>query len=229
MKSLLSGLLIISSLQIANAASTDTVTLPIVVTAEPIEAKVVEIRIFKKAPEVIETRSKKRIKTLPLGHGTCSGAFVSSNGDILTAKHCVDQPADYEVLTSDGQNYTGIVVATSPVHDLALIHIDRRNTAKFELAETVTRGQTVFILGSPLGIPSVLSTGIVARIDGDSTLLDCSALPGNSGGPVFDNNQKMVGIITSINVVMLGLTHLSRAQGSDAVHFFLKKALVEGK
>lgn len=193
----------------------------------PVEQKTVELRLYKKAVPVIEARaSRRRQQKLPLslGHGTCSGAFVSPLGDILTAKHCVDDNPDIEVVTSDGRTYKAVIVATSTVHDLAMIHIDRRGTPYFNLAQNVTRGQSVFVLGSPLAITDVLATGIVARIDGDQTFLDCSALPGNSGGPVFDQDGNLVGIVTSVQVVMLGLTHLSAAQGLDAVSFFLIQA-----
>ena len=227
MKSLLSGLLIISSLQIANAASTDTVKLPIVITAEPIEARVVEIRMTGPVTNAIaDTKKKRKLETLPLiRRGVCSGAFINSNGDILTAKHCVTGFETFEVLTHDQRTYSATVVSTSAVHDLALLHVDRRNTAYFQLASNSIRGQKVFILGSPLGITNTLSTGIIAKIEGDFTLLDCSALPGNSGGPVFDVNGHLVGVLNAGYVVMFGVTHLNQALSLDAVHFFLKKAL----
>lgn len=264
MKSLLGGLLIISTLQIANAASTDTVsatsavvastyTIPVIVYPSldeqlafldaqlealanaapvqpkvPVEQKVIEIHMSVTPTSLTQDQMKKRHRadSLPLVRtGTCSGSFINDNGDILTARHCVDDFDTFEVQTYDRRTYAAIVVATSAVHDLALIHIDLRHTPFFELADSVARGQTVFVLGSPLGITDTLSTGVVARIDGDVTLLDCSALPGNSGGPVFDSNDKMVGVVHAGYIVMLGMTHLNRAQGIDAVHFFLKEAL----
>lgn len=189
----------------------------------PVEQKVVEIHMTTK-----ETLADDLLNILgPINlrrAGTCSGEFIDDTGDILTARHCVDGFDEFEVQTFDRRKYVAVVVATSTSHDLALIHIDRRRTSFFVIADSATRGQKVFVLGSPLGITDTLSTGIIARIDGDVTLLDCSALPGNSGGPVFDEDQKLVGILNAGFIVGMGVTHLNKAQGLDAIHFFIEEA-----
>ena len=238
MKSLIAGLLIIAAVcSYARAASTDTVQQSGVdvmginfrsITDVPVEFKTVEIHMTRaEAPVEQESKRKnRRTELMPLpGHGTCSGAFIDETGDLLTARHCVDGFAEFQVQTYDHQIYTAVVVATSAAHDLAMLRIDRRNTGYFELADRVFRGQQVFVLGSPLGITDTLSEGVIARIDGDVTLLDCSALPGNSGGPVFDKYDRLVGILTAGYTVGFGVTHLNMAQGLDAVHFFIKDAL----
>lgn len=189
-----------------------------------VEQKVVEIHMTAPNPAAVEAKRGRRTQNLPLNlrSGTCSGEFINDSGDILTARHCVDGFEMWQVQTFDRHSYYATVVATSSTHDLALLHIDKRNTPFFELAETVVRGQKIFVLGSPLGITDTLSTGIIAKIDGDVTLLDCSALPGNSGGPVFDADQKLVGMLNAGFIVMFGVTHLNMAQGVDAIYFFLK-------
>lgn len=229
MKKLLMLLTFSLGTTVSYAASTETFN---VVELIPVEQKVVELHMTAKAapPTVAESRRRKKTETLPyIRTGTCSGSFINDSGDILTAKHCVDGFDEFEVLTYDRRTYVAVVVATSLVHDLALLHIDRRNTAYFELAKGSVRGQTVFILGSPLGITDTLSTGVIAKIEGDATLVDCSALPGNSGGPLFDTNEKLVGVLNAGYIWGFGVTHLNRAIGLDAVHFFLKKALENKK
>jgi len=224
MTSLVCGLLTIA----AHAASTDTITF-LTDAPIPVEQKVVEIHMtMKEMPTAQEQKKRKgKATTLPFSHATCSGSFIDGMGDILTARHCVDGFDSWDVVTYDGRNYKATVVATSTVHDLALIHIDRRNTPYFEPAEEVTRGETIFVLGSPLGITDTLSTGVIARFDGDVTLLDCSALPGNSGGPVYDKDGKLVGVLNAGFIVMFGVTHLNMAQGIDAVVFFVAEALAK--
>lgn len=228
MKSLLVGLFIVAiSGTTVHAASTDTINI-IVQEEVPIEARVVEIHMASKQAAPLEEskrRKSRKIETLPFSHGTCSGAFIDSMGDIVTARHCVDGFDSFEVQTYDQRHYTAIVVATSTAHDLALLHIDRRDTSYFEFADSATRGERIFVLGSPLGITDTLSTGVIARFDGDVTLIDCSALPGNSGGPVFNQEGKLVGILNAGYIVMLGVTHLNMAQGLDAVYFFVAEAL----
>lgn len=220
MKSFLISLFtVVISGSTVHAASTHPVSVPV-------EQKVVEIHMAA-APTVLEDMKKKRkSETLPYTRrGTCSGAFINNKGDILTAKHCVDGFVEFEVLTYDSKKYSAVVVATSTVHDLAIIHVDRRNTAFFQLADKVTRGERVYALGSPLGITDTMSTGVVARIDGDITLMDCSALPGNSGGPLYNEDEKLVGVVSAGFIVLFGTTHLNVAQGLDAVAYFIEKTL----
>lgn len=193
--------------------------------AEPVEHAVVELHIVKRefpAAADAKYRSKHRVENF--GKAVCSGAFIDESGDIITAGHCAADAAQIEVVTYDNRTYQAVIVATSSTHDLALLHIDRRGTAHFSPAKEVIRGEKIFILGSPLGITNSLSTGIVAKLDGDATLVDCGALPGNSGSAVYDEDGKLVGILTAGYVVGMGTTHLNMAQSIDAVWFFLMRA-----
>lgn len=195
----------------SQAASTNTVN---------IEQKVVELRMYKKVEPEPKPSKKNKARKL-LDYGTCSGAFITPYGDILTARHCVEREADLEVLTHDNKTYKATVKAISKVHDLAIIHIDRLANPYFKFAGDVEQGQVIYIRGNPLGSNNVLAQGIIAKLDGDLVFLDCSALPGNSGGPVYDEKGGLVGILTNVHIVGLGVTHLSVAQGQEAIFFFL--------
>lgn len=214
MKSLVAGLLIIGSLQIAKAEDKPNIS--------PIEQRIVELRITRYPIGAADTKYKKR--TQDMGQGVCSGSFIDDHGDILTAGHCAANAESIEVITYDNRRYSAIIVATTSTHDLALLHIDRLNTAHFNPARTVVQGQKVFVFGSPLAINGTLSTGIVAKLDGDWTLLDCSVLPGNSGSAVYDEHGDMIGVATAGFIVGMGMTHLNIAQSVDAVLFFLYRA-----
>lgn len=193
---------------------------------ERTENKVVEIHMRTTPVDVmaeIQKKKTRKLETLPFRYGTCYGSFINNAGDIITARHCVDGFDEFEVQTADQRYYRAVVVATSSIHDLALIHIDRRNTEFFKIADTVQRGEKIFVLGSPLGITDTLATGVVGKIAGDALLMDCSALPGNSGGPVYNTKHELVGVVNASYTVGLGVTHLNRAVAVDAIHFFLKK------
>lgn len=193
-------------------------------TTGTIGQAVVELHITRKTTgELTESRFRQKIEKF--GKAVCSGAFIDSAGDIITAGHCAADAAEIEVVTYDQQHYSATIVATSSIHDLALLHIDRQNTDHFKPATTIERGEKVSILGSPLGIPNTLSTGIIAKLDGDVTLLDCGALPGNSGSAVWDANGDLVGVLTAGYVVGMGTTHLNVMQSADAVWFFLARGV----
>jgi S1-C subfamily serine protease len=221
----------LNSLSKAIASDSITVVIPEhydVVTVTPPEQKVVELHITKIVPDetsATDKKHKKKKKKLEEQHYLCSGAFVDDHGDIITAKHCTDGASDILVVTSDYQEYESTTIVQNDKQDLALVHIDKSNTPYFSLAKQVTRGEKIFILGSPLAITNTLSQGIIAKLDGDLTLVDCSALPGNSGGPVFDENGDLVGILVAGFVVGFGVCNLNVAQGTDSVRFFLDKNL----
>lgn len=190
-----------------------------------VEQSVVELHITQLAFDTTaEKRRRKKIQEMA-GHSVCSGVFLDNMGDILTAGHCAQGVSAIEVETYNRQVYQAVIVATSSIHDLALLHIDKLNTPFMHLASSVTRGEPIFILGSPLAINDTLSTGIVAKLIGDVVLVDCSVLPGNSGSPVFNTNRELVGIATAGFIVGLGVTHLNIIQSLDAVWFFVTETL----
>ncbi len=126
MKLLLSVLLILGGLQIAKADET------------PIEQRVVELRITKAPIGAEDAKYKKKTQDM-MGTGVCSGSFIDDHGDIITAGHCAEHATSIDVITYDGRRYNAIIVATTSTHDLALLHIDRLNTAHFNPAKTVAR------------------------------------------------------------------------------------------
>lgn len=211
MKSLLTGLLIISSLQIANAASTATIS--------AVREKVVELRITR--PEVLralDTKKNKkiRIENLP-NQSLCSGAVITGRGDILTARHCVEGSSQIDVTFADGREYRAVVLAVSGRHDLALIHVDRFNTPFFNIAAGIAQGQQIYVMGNPVGVIGSLSSGIVAKRNGDIDFIDVTVLPGNSGGPAFNEKGELVGITTAGIIVLYGFSHLNIMQSIDAI------------
>ena len=196
------------------AASTDTIA--------AIREKVVELHItMKAAPKTSENKIRRKVENFA-GRAVCSGSFVTRNGYILTAKHCTTDAAEITVVTADLQEYRATLVAQSDTQDLAVIRIDRQNTPFFDLARSVEQGQPVHTYGSPLGITGTYTTGVIARLNGDVTYVDCGVLPGNSGGPAFNDDGEMVGVLTAGFIVMLGTTHLNVMQSLDSLLYFAR-------
>lgn len=214
MKRLLTGLFVLSSLQIVNAASTDTI--------KAVREKIVEIHIKRAELPTVETKKNRLFqrKNLGTGYSVCSGAVVTSQGDILTARHCTEDAVEIRAVFSDGREYKVSVVAQSQKHDLALIHADRFDTPFFRIASSIVQGQRIYVMGSPLGLTATLSEGIVAKRDGDLDFLDATVLPGNSGGPAFNEEGDLVGITTAGFVVLFGFSHLNIMQSVDAIRGF---------
>ncbi len=213
MKMLIVALLLsLFSITACHGASTDTIA--------GVRDKVVELHItLIDAPKSEENKHKRKTENFA-SKALCSGAFVTSDGYILTAKHCTANVSDISVITNDLQEYKATVVAQSPTQDLALIRIDRQNTPHFRLAKSAVQGESIHTYGSPLGITGTYTTGVIARLNGDVTYIDCGVLPGNSGGPVFNDAGEMVGVATAGFIVLLGTTHLNVMQSLDSILCF---------
>lgn len=187
---------------------------------ENVLEKVVELHITFAPPPTAEAKKARKTMLIKSGKAICSGAFISPMGHILTAKHCIEGAEEIEVETYDGQIYQAIPRNISKRADLAVIQIGRFNTPHFVLADTTQQGEPVTIIGSPLGLTRTKTTGTVSKLYGDYTILDCTGVPGNSGGPVLDANGNLLGVVSAMIVVLFGPAHLTVAQSLDSIRFF---------
>lgn len=203
---------LLATIKFGHAASTDTIAVA--------RQKIVELHITHYVPVALESKHRKGERMDMDRHYFCSGAFVDAQGDILTARHCTEGADKIVAVDSNGFEYQAVIVATSPIHDLALIRIDKLNSPFFKLANSVNVGETVYVMGSPLALTGTLAQGIIAKLAGDETYVDCSVLPGNSGGPAFNDAGELVGITTAGLIVLYGTTHLNIMQSIEAIYGF---------
>ena len=131
--------------------------------------------------------------------------FVSKDGRVLTNAHVVEACRAVDVIV-DGRRSSGAVVGRDEENDLALIATDLHPAKLAHWRLHVRRGEDVIVYGFPLA-DVLASTGNVATgnvtalagIANDSRHLQISApvQPGNSGGPLFDRNGNVIGIVVS--------------------------------
>jgi serine protease Do len=141
-----------------------------------------------------------------------SGFLIDAEGDIVTNQHVVERAADLkiQVTFADGTSLPARYVAGDPQADLALIHIERQDRARpypyinLNNVSPNLLGETVLVLGNPLGYNSSVSRGILSANEREITIEDVSYKhllqtdaainPGNSGGPLIDLAGRLVGI-----------------------------------
>jgi len=138
-----------------------------------------------------------------------SGFIVDPAGYIVTNEHVVQRAAELKisVTTPDGKNYTAHYIAGSPQADLAFLKIDAPQPLPFiNLADLSPNllGETVLVLGNPLGYGSSVARGILSAKNRTVTVeeveyrnlvqTDAAINPGNSGGPVVDIGGRLVGV-----------------------------------
>ena len=159
-----------------------------------------------------------------------SGLIVSSDGYILTNYHVVSDTTNLEVILNDGIKRKASVIRLSKEGDLALLKIQVQDMICFKIAEkkNFKLGKDIFVVGTPSAedLSQSLSKGIISGVrtqqDG-STLIqtDASVNSGYSGGPMFDKDGNLIGIV-SAKIVGRGVEGLAFAIPSYDVLKFIK-------
>jgi putative serine protease PepD len=151
--------------------------------------------------------------------GSGSGIVLSSDGQILTNNHVVEVAGDsgsISVSFNDGSSAPAKILGTDPLTDTAVIQaegVDGLTPATIGKSSDLQVGEGVVAIGSPFGLESTVTSGIVSALDrpvdvgsdgeGNSTTYpaiqtDAAINPGNSGGPLVDLDGNLVGINSSI-------------------------------
>ncbi|MGV9565553.1 S1C family serine protease [Streptomyces sp. NPDC003480] len=151
------------------------------------------------------------------GEALGSGVVYDGNAHIVTNAHVVGSSKKFRVTTANSQEVlTASLVSSYPQQDLAVIRLDRTpqglRPAVFGDSARVQVGQIVLAMGSPLGLSSSVTDGIVSATgrtvsEGNSeggtgatiaNMVQTSAdiNPGNSGGALVDLNGQVIGIPT---------------------------------
>jgi putative serine protease PepD len=150
---------------------------------------------------------------------TGSGFVIDEAGHIVTNNHVVAEAAEdegpIEIVDQDGNRYDAEVVGRSAVYDLAVLFSEEAKDMKpAALGESLSLhvGDPVVAIGSPLGLSSTVTAGIVSALQrpvttGDSATessyinavqTDAAINPGNSGGPLVNMLGQVIGVNSAI-------------------------------
>lgn len=186
--------------------------------------------LYKKvSPSVVVIETKEKVEDID-GHisfrgSQGSGVLISDQGEILTAAHVVDNAEVITVIFHDGQRFLAKVVRLAVVADVALIKLVYFNGdyPVIELGDSdlVDVGDDIFIIGAPFGIEYSLSKGIVSGIGEEQSRMagftfaeffqtDAAINQGNSGGPMFNMEGEVIGLVSYI---------VSESGGFDGIGF----------
>jgi serine protease Do len=173
----------------------------------------------------------------PTGLG--SGFVINEDGYVVTNDHVVAGEHRISItIFEDGTNelskvtYDNVrIVATSSELDLALLKIEPNEPKTFRsvplaaVDEGLREGQTVFAIGSPLGLDRTVSEGIISVakrvINGRLYLQTTTQInPGNSGGPLFNLKGEVVGV-NNMKIAAVGAEGLGFSISSGTLKSFL--------
>jgi len=158
-----------------------------------------------------------------------SGFIVDANGIIVTNNHVVKNAKRVSVVLDDGTELPAKVLGRDPRSDLAVLKVDAGHKLPFiQLgdSDTVRPGQWVVAMGNPFGLGGTVTAGIVSARGRDIGAgpydefiqIDAPINQGNSGGPLFTQDGKVVGVNTAI---------LSPSGGSVGIGFAIPASLVK--
>ena len=187
-----------------------------------VNGSVVVIRIKQRDVPPAPLPQGEQVSVAGLG----SGVLIASGGEVLTAAHLVQAADEIAVEFLTGETIGATVVSSEPAADVALLQLARPPRTGTPVAvlgdsDAVEVGDQVFIVGAPRGIDHTLTVGHVsARRKPNATFsglslaeffqTDAAINQGNSGGPMFDLNGQVIGIVSYI---------VSQSGGSEGLGF----------
>ncbi len=166
-------------------------------------------------PEAIEARG--------------SGFIINANGTIVTNNHVVKDARSVSVTLSDGTTLPAQIIGRDPRTDLAVLKVDAKKPLPYiQLGDSakVQVGQWVVAMGNPYGLGGTVTAGIVSakgRDIGEGPYdqfiqIDAPINKGNSGGPLFTQDGKVIGVNSAI---------LSPTGGSIGIGFAIPSNMVK--
>ncbi|MBM4396379.1 MAG: DegQ family serine endoprotease [Deltaproteobacteria bacterium] len=166
-----------------------------------------------------------------------SGFVVNADGYILTNNHVVAGATEIRVKLGARTEHKAKVVGRDEKYDLALLKVeakDKLTAVPFGDSDTLRVGDWVIAIGSPFGLASTVTAGIVSAKDrvigagpfDDFIQTDASINPGNSGGPLFNTKGEVVGINTAIHAAGQGIGF---AVPVNMAKTFIRDVLTKGR
>ena len=184
-------------------------------------SNVIADAVGKVGPSVVRIDTLKRLMN-PLGglfgsgatiqqqQGQGSGFITRSDGIVLTNAHVVEGASEVSVTLPDGRSFSGKVLGSDPVTDVAVVRVAASGLPVAPLGDSskVKPGEWAIAIGNPLGLDNTVTAGIISAIQRTNALgegqrvpylqTDAAINPGNSGGPLINDRGQVIGINTAI-------------------------------
>ena len=163
--------------------------------------------------------------TAPSGSGSGSGSIYktsSTSSYIITNNHVVEAAATSGSILVEfinGDTIAATIVGRDSNYDLAVLKVEKGNlpTIKIGNSSNISVGDPVVAIGSPLGLASTVTSGIISAKNRPVTTgtsgaesyvnaiqTDAAINPGNSGGALLDSAGRIIGVNSAIATLSSG-------------------------
>ena len=173
---------------------------------------VVNIRTTERATDSPRGPFRRRAPTAPqqpgeeVPRGEGSGFILSADGYVMTNAHVVEGATEVYVTLTDKREFKAKIIGADERTDVALVKIDATGLPSLKIGDAgrLRVGEWVLAIGSPFGLESTVTAGIVSakqRETGSDVPFiqtDVAVNPGNSGGPLLNIRGEAVGINSQI-------------------------------
>ncbi|MBX2839133.1 MAG: DegQ family serine endoprotease [Gammaproteobacteria bacterium] len=142
------------------------------------------------------------------GAGFGSGFIISEDGYVITNAHVVNDAVDIRVGLEDQREFEATLIGSDKASDIALLKLDAKNLPTVQIgdSDSLKVGEWVLAIGSPFGFEHTATQGIVSALSrslpSDTYVpfiqTDVAVNPGNSGGPLFNTDGKVIGVNSQI-------------------------------
>ncbi len=164
----------------------------------------------------------------PGGEARGSGFLIDADGTIVTNNHVVKDATKVTVTLDDGTELQAKVIGRDPRTDIAVIKVVASHKLPYiELGQSrdVRPGEWVVAMGNPFGLGGTVTAGIVSAVSRDIgsgpynqfIQVDAPINQGNSGGPLFTQDGKVIGMNTAIYSPTGGSVGIGFAIPSDQI------------
>ena len=131
-----------------------------------------------------------------------SGFFISNDGTIVTNYHVIAHSKKLSIYTDTNKEYTDITVLGYDVlKDIAILKINTQDKfpfCKIGDSNKIVLGDSIVVIGNPMGLRNTLSTGIISSLkQKDFIQITAPISPGSSGGALFNMYGEVIGITSS--------------------------------
>ncbi|MGE0668219.1 MAG: Do family serine endopeptidase [Sphingomonadales bacterium] len=162
-------------------------------------------------------------------HALGSGFILDASGIVITNNHVVENADKVVVILNDGTEMDAEVLGQDRRTDIAVLKVKPTKplqAVQFGDSDALRVGEWVIAVGNPFGLGGTVTAGIVSAIDRDINAgpyddfiqTDAAINQGNSGGPLFDMDGKVVGVNSVI---------YSRSGGNVGIGFSIPSRLVQ--